>query len=180
MEEKVLLFDSNDKKVGETFKRRAKQLVRQQRASWVNDSQEAIKFAPGMENKEADITKHDNCHDDCHGDCHDDYHDEHYEKWLVALAEKRLWERKFFKLYSVAFLPGIVIIFFFTVALGGAIFRNDLMVGLFLGFSCGAWVTAYGIHAYHFYKNWRQNIPRTERRERELAAEIAMLKAELK
>jgi len=50
MEGKVLLYDSSDIKIGETFTRRARQLVKQQRASWVNENQDAIRFAPGMEN----------------------------------------------------------------------------------------------------------------------------------
>jgi len=50
MEGKVLLYNSLDTKIGETYTRRARQLVKQQRASWVDDSQKAIRFAPGMEN----------------------------------------------------------------------------------------------------------------------------------
>ena len=50
MDGKVILFDSNDVKIGETYMRRARQLVRQQRAMWTDESQRAIKFAPGMEN----------------------------------------------------------------------------------------------------------------------------------
>ena len=50
MDGKVLLYDSNDVKIGETYIRRARQLVKQQRAFWVDESQKAIKFAPGMEN----------------------------------------------------------------------------------------------------------------------------------
>jgi len=53
MEGKVLLYDSNDIKIGETFTRRARQLVKQQRASWINENQDAIRFAPGMENFDA-------------------------------------------------------------------------------------------------------------------------------
>ena len=50
MDGKVLLYDSKDVKIGETYIRRARQLVKQQRASWVDDSQRAVRFAPGMEN----------------------------------------------------------------------------------------------------------------------------------
>ena len=49
MEGKVLLYDANDAKIGQTFLRRAKQLVKQQRAAWIGDRQEAIRFFPGME-----------------------------------------------------------------------------------------------------------------------------------
>ena len=53
MENKVVLYNSNDIKIGETFVRRARQLVRQQRAAWVDESETAIRFAPGMENMTA-------------------------------------------------------------------------------------------------------------------------------
>jgi|GEM_PF-5298369 len=53
MDNKVLLLDSNNVKIGETFIRRAKQLVKQQRAAWVDDTQSAIRFAPGMENMDS-------------------------------------------------------------------------------------------------------------------------------
>jgi len=50
MENKVSLYNSNDIKIGETFPRRARQLVKQQRAKWIDGSQSSIRFAPGMEN----------------------------------------------------------------------------------------------------------------------------------
>jgi hypothetical protein len=49
MEGKVTLYDSNETKIGETFARRARQLVKQQRAFWLDDAQTAVRFLPGME-----------------------------------------------------------------------------------------------------------------------------------
>jgi len=49
MADKVLMYDANDVKVGEIFTRRARQLVKQQRAIWTDDSQDAIRFAPDLE-----------------------------------------------------------------------------------------------------------------------------------
>jgi len=54
MENKVSLYNSNGVKIGETFPRRARQLVRQQRAMWIDDSQSSIRFAPNMENMDTD------------------------------------------------------------------------------------------------------------------------------
>ena len=50
MEPKITLYNSNDEKIGETYMRRAKQLVRQQRAMWTDEYHTAIRFAPGKEN----------------------------------------------------------------------------------------------------------------------------------
>jgi len=50
MEGKVILYDSRNNRIGETFVRRARQLVKQQRAAWTDDNCTAIRFAHGMEN----------------------------------------------------------------------------------------------------------------------------------
>jgi len=49
MENKIILYNSSGAKIGETYPRRAKQLINQQRAMWTDDTQTAIRFAPGME-----------------------------------------------------------------------------------------------------------------------------------
>ncbi|MCL2235132.1 MAG: 2TM domain-containing protein [Defluviitaleaceae bacterium] len=56
MEKKVILYNSDNAKIGETFVRRARQLVKQQRAVWTDDRQDAIRFAPGAENSEEDAS----------------------------------------------------------------------------------------------------------------------------
>jgi len=53
MEEKILLYDSDNVKIGETYVRRARQLVKQQRACWTDDGQKAIRFVTGAEHLEA-------------------------------------------------------------------------------------------------------------------------------
>jgi len=55
MENKVVLYNSNDVKIGETFVRRAKQLVNRQRAQWIDNGQTAIRFYPEMENMDEDV-----------------------------------------------------------------------------------------------------------------------------
>lgn len=49
MEPKVILYDSSNAKIGETYARRARQLVKQQRAFWTDEKQTAVKFYEGME-----------------------------------------------------------------------------------------------------------------------------------
>lgn len=174
MEGKVLLYDANDVKIGETFMRRAKQLVKQQRATWVDDGLEAIKFAPGMEDASdvPDTTPEAEATTDP---------TKHEEKWLIKMAEKRLWHRKAFMLHSITFLPGMAFILLMAAALGDAIFRSDLVIGMFLGFPWGVWVTAYAIHVYYYYKGGysKRNLSKDERWAQKLAEEVAMLKTEL-
>ncbi|MCL2572750.1 MAG: hypothetical protein FWE11_10145 [Defluviitaleaceae bacterium] len=55
MENKIVLYNSDNVKIGETYLRRARQLIRQQRAVWVDENETAIRFAPGMENMDTVI-----------------------------------------------------------------------------------------------------------------------------
>jgi len=57
MEGKVVLYNSDNLKIGETFTRRARQLVNKQRAVWMDDNQSAIRFYHGMENMDEIITE---------------------------------------------------------------------------------------------------------------------------
>ena len=50
MDIKIALYDADGNKIGETFKRRAKQLVKQQRAVWEDESQTSIRFLPDEDN----------------------------------------------------------------------------------------------------------------------------------
>jgi len=92
MEGKVLLYDSNNVKIGETFFRRAKQLVKKQRAIWVDEHQDAIRFAPGMEHM------HDSITDDFHEEVSVDFSGADDE--LLKLAKRRVYSRFAFKLHS--------------------------------------------------------------------------------
>jgi len=57
MESKVVLFNSNGIKIGETYARRARQLVSRQRAEWLGENQQAIRFYPEMENMDGTVTE---------------------------------------------------------------------------------------------------------------------------
>ena len=108
MEAKVLLYDSNNVKIGETFARRARQLVKQQRASWVDDNQNAIRFAPGMENTD---TAHDEAHEEELTQTTQDT-----DKKLLQLAKQRVYARLAFKLHlSIALLISSLLIIIFML-----------------------------------------------------------------
>jgi len=169
MEAKITLYDSNDVKIGETFVRRARQLVKQQKAVWTDNTETALRFAPGMEHTDtaledepapAPVVTETQTQD---------------EAWLVALAEKRLRTRRFFILHSVALFPVWFAIFIFCVGL-----LHGFTAAFFLGAFGGSWGTSYLIHAYLFFKNNRRfRQSRDERKAKQLAAEVAVLKAEL-
>ncbi|MCL2577440.1 MAG: 2TM domain-containing protein [Defluviitaleaceae bacterium] len=103
MESKVLLYDSKDVKIGETFARRARQLVKQQRASWIDDKQDAIRFAPGMEKMDISMTD----------DIYEESSTESFDKELMMLARRRVHARFAFKLHlaiALILIPFLIMI----------------------------------------------------------------------
>ena len=116
MDGKVLLYNSDNVRIGETYVRRARQLVKQQRAFWVDDSQTAVKFAPNMENLD-DATAADVNEDRPMYDA-----DAMADEKLMRLARRRVHARFAFKLHSsiaLAVSLFLLIIFFST---GGGYF----------------------------------------------------------
>jgi len=113
MEGKVLLYDSNDVKIGETFIRRAKQLVKQQRASWIGDNHDAIRFAPGME--KLDDTMADGIY------VRQSIQSMDADKDLLKLAKRRVHARFAFKLHcSIALvLSALVVVIYMLTDRGG-------------------------------------------------------------
>ncbi|MCL2838372.1 MAG: hypothetical protein FWE04_04805 [Oscillospiraceae bacterium] len=152
---KVLLYDSNDVKIGETFIRRARQLVKQQRGEWTDESQSAVKFFPDKVEGWEDVAIEDEA--------------------LVALAERRIKERTRIIAHSIALVPVFILLLILSA---NFFFGSD--VGVALGFSAGAWLTGYVIHLCQFILPRRNKMFNTEERKaRRLATEIAILKNEL-
>ena len=170
MEGKVNLFDSDNVKIGETFLRRAKQLVKQQRASWLDDEQKAIKFAPGMEymSSDSDVRSFETAAASHESDINED--------WIVALAKKRLLKRKLFIIHTITFVPCLLIMALFFAAISNG-FRSSEAI-FFAGFSIGAWTTFYFNHVYDCIKNQYFNF-NNKRKAKKLAAEVEFIKNEL-
>ncbi|MCL2378226.1 MAG: 2TM domain-containing protein [Defluviitaleaceae bacterium] len=124
MESKVLLYDSNNVKIGETFARRARQLVKQQRASWVGDNHEAIRFAHGMENVD------DTMADDMYEGPVSQGLDTDNELW--KLARKRVHAKFAFKLhYSIVLVVcALNIVIYLLTDRGGYFWPIWPMLGL--------------------------------------------------
>jgi len=171
MESKVLLYDASDNKIGETFIRRARQLVKQQRAVWIDDSQNAIRFAPDVEVLK---TIEDSEKYPIIASGMNDYE-------LVALAEKRINERKWFIIHSIVLIPVWFILFISTAIVQS---RGSWPQAVaYLAFTSGAWLTGYVIHLCQYVISrqgkYRSNNKREERRKKRFAIEIALLKNEL-
>ena len=148
METKVSLYNSHDEKIGETFIRRAKQLVKRQRAVWVDDSRTAIRFAPGMENM--DDTTADYIPESAAaavpiaepapavakpgepmtGTAGDGIP----AAWMLPLVEKQMRQRRRFIMHTFAFIPVLVLLHY--------------LFGMFYAGPSVAWVVLYLMHGY--------------------------------
>ncbi|MCL2527715.1 MAG: 2TM domain-containing protein, partial [Defluviitaleaceae bacterium] len=89
---------------GETFVRRARQLVKQQRAAWIDDSHTAIRFAPGMEKMEESPMEDINTAHAMHGYDRDEE--------LLRFAKRRVHARLGFRVHRSVVISLSV---FFTV-----------------------------------------------------------------
>ena len=136
MEGKVTLINAGGEVMGETFFRRASQLVKQQRAVWVDESQKAIQF------------KTDTLFDadaDAAGSASSFMGD---DVALYELAKERVRSRWLILLHTLALIP----VTFFCVIMGYAFFRGNAAY-LVIGFTWGSWFMLYACHVYGFYRN---------------------------
>ena len=169
MEGKVTLFDANNIKIGETFARRAKQLVKQQRAFWLDDSHSAVRFAPDMEEDwekpaPTPIKEEFAGISVTAGDTD--------EAIIIAIAAKRITERKLFLLHSVSFIPMAFFITIFAFAI-----RSDV----FLAIALAGWITCYGVHGIIFtIKSGKYHSHvKGGKLAKELTEEVAMIKSRI-
>jgi len=146
MESKVIMYDANGTEVGETYTRRARQLVKQQRAVWADDTHTAIRFAPDTtEEWEAEPTSAPA------PTAHTPVSESSYA--LYALAEKRVRDRNRVILHSVALIPVLIIIFIWGVSSWNARRGGEMFI-LFMGIGWGAWVTSYICHLRNYIRKY--------------------------
>ena len=170
MESKVLLYDAEGRKIGETFTRRARQLVKQQRAVWMDDRQTAAQFV-------ADVDDWQTAEGEGEGPIpvFDD------EDWVVKLARKRILWRRLYVAHSIAFSLGFVGL---TLALIGAVDANfgamiapagaNLSLAPIIA-GKSTWFAAYIAHTVIFAVNM-QKVRRPYGKDRVLEKEVAEIK----
>jgi len=168
MEGKVILLDANGVEIGETYTRRARQLVKQQRAMWANDTHTAIQFAPDPA-----------------------------EDWelppefppepapalpdktsvLYAMAAKRIQDRRRLIIHSLIFIPVFILIAIFWDAASG--WRMSPMGFLSMGFVWGIWTMIYFYRLRAYIKDYWHTLSAKDwkgRRRLKLEAEVDRLR----
>lgn len=170
MKNKIMLFDASGTPVGETFMRRARQLVNQQRAEWINDS--AIRFAPDADIGEAEWSTDFTEVSTTPTAVVAEPLETGGEALLYYVAEKRISERKMFLWHSIFMVPGYLILLFFAAMIGGS-------GQYFLLAAWSGWTTPYMLHAFIFIRA-RLKEYRPDDKERQLEMEVDKLRRVLK
>jgi len=175
MEGMIKLYDANGVEIGETFARRARQLVKQQRAVWADDTHTAIQFIPDGE-EEWDLPKEP---EPAPKPAYTEPPPPTGRRsgTLYALAEKRIRDRRWLILHTVALIPGYILIFMLWAMLSGG--RIWEMGYLTMGFAWGAWTMHYVNRLRNYYKAYINDFrPRgwEARRQQLLQTEIDRLK----
>ena len=143
MESKVIMYDASGVEVGETYTRRARQLVKQQRAVWADDTHTAIRFAPdAMEEWEVAPAPPPGAAAPAPDK----------SSALYALAERRLRDRRRVIWHSVALIPVFFIVLFWGVASWNNSRHGGEMFLIFMGIGWGVWVTAYICHLRNYIR----------------------------
>ena len=146
IDSKITLYDADNKRIGETFTRRARQLVKQQRAMWTDENHTAIRFLPdAAEDWEADeaweaVTppgpekaKPAESDDDA---------------MLYTLARKRISTRRRMFWNTILLLPG-----YFCIAMFGSVaFRWQWYKGFATGAGFALWTVLFIYTVYNFIK----------------------------
>jgi hypothetical protein len=164
---KVTLYNADNQRIGETFTRRARQLVKQQRALWTDESHTAIRFQPDTEEWETDdLAKPDSI---------PTHSAPSTENTLYTLAKKRIATRRRMFWHTLILIPGFVLI----ALMGEAMFRYSFAQGFFYGSAFTVYAVLFIQTVYLFVKHNRGFFPFAEmenRQARRLADEVERLK----
>ncbi|MCL2498978.1 MAG: hypothetical protein FWE90_01440 [Defluviitaleaceae bacterium] len=172
---KVTLYDADGKRIGETFSRRARQLVKQQRALWTDETHTAIRFLPdAAEEWEAETDGIPTAPNPSGTDKNEI--PPHIDANLYALAKKRISTRRRMFWHTLGLLPG----YLFLAALFDSMFTfRQFELGFFVGITFTLWTMsfAYTIHQFRKYNRGFFLLAEMEtRRARKLANEMDRLK----
>ena len=180
MKNKIMLFDAEGTQMGETFMRRARQLVSQQRAEWINDG--AIRFLPDVDVEESEWnsdvfeepktvtsrSKSDSSRISEMEKIARASGGTDSEALLYYIAEQRIRERKAFVLHSIFMIPGYIVFLILALMMG----RQG---ELFLLATWSAWTTPYLYRAFVFIRA-RIKESRPEDHARQLEMEVDKLR----
>ena len=173
MESKIALYDADGKSIGETFVRRARQLVKQQRATWLDEEHTAIRFNADPALDEAETWEAANIPYPAPTPAATG-EKRPTRSPLYAIAEAKLRERRrviFHVLLSIPTFIGIVI---FTILINGGWHAEPAF--LFFGFASGVLLTFNICNIRNYFKMYGLGSFLDNRKETQLAIEVERLR----
>ncbi|MCL2190306.1 MAG: hypothetical protein FWC16_14875 [Defluviitaleaceae bacterium] len=169
LDTKIALYNAENERIGETFSRRARQLVKQQRAQWTDETHTAIRFLPDApEEWEMSEMVSPSPEVDAAPEAHDS------NSTLYVLARTRIGTRRRMLWHTLALLPGILFI---------SLIADGMFRGFDAGFVLGVGLTLWGVSYFKTVRNFLKYnrgffmfADMEGRHARKLAAEIEALK----
>jgi hypothetical protein len=173
MESKIALYNADGAQIGETFLRRARQLVKQQRATWMDDNHTAVRFHPDPAD-DFETAEEASPYPSSEKSPERDH--------LYALAKIRLRDRRRVIIHLLMFIPAFIAIIFFSIIIDSGFGEGAAF--LFFGFFSGVLLTFNVCNVYSYYKQHIKDKVYTtgaigywkNRRAIQLAAEVERLK----
>jgi len=160
MEGKIALFDANGTAIGETFMRRARQLVKQQRADWADDARTAIQFYPDTE----EVPMPGEFQEESSGTRTEGSYRGFKEpisgigtertNALYAIAEKRVAARRSLFFLTVFFVPVAFAIFIIFGFMSDGFSPSRILTIFFFGVSSGAWLMYFICRVREFFRHY--------------------------
>ena len=172
MESKVIMLDASGAEIGETYTRRARQLVKQQRAMWADDAHTSIRFMPDKtEDWELEMA-----YTPSPASAPAPPPETERTSTLYAIAAKRMRDRRRIIWHSLALIPVFIIIAWWGVA-SYHMSRHGAGHGylILMGFCWGVWATAYVNHLRSYLRSL-DHLPRSTRKRLMLDAEVDRLR----
>jgi len=151
--DKITVYDQDNQLVGETYQRRAKQLVLKNRASWMDDDHSAICLTNAddeldIENEEEKMIYHNNGAKEMEARYPDDSHDKPSNDLLMYLAERNIRFRGNLIRHSAAFIVVFPIMIILT---DGFHVRSN---GHFFAGIIVAWGALIAYKTYVLIRSW--------------------------
>lgn len=168
-EGKITLYAADGKRLGETFTRRARQLVKQQRAVWTDEGHTAVRFLPDAPEEWETGAEYE-------GEASIPLET---DKTLLAVAKKRLSTRRWLYLHTLALVPGYIFFAITADVLFWQTTTNHFIRGAFIGSTFTLWTVMYVFIIYQFVRHNRGFFPfanSEKRRALRLEREVERLK----
>ena len=139
LETKITLYNAEGKRLGETFSRRARQLVKQQRAEWMDEAHTSVQFyADPPEAWETDP--------------HTEAHEPEPDAALLEMARMRVATRRIFAINTLVLVPGFFAIVIFVEVM---LRTNQWFTGFWMGTLFTLWTLLFIRNTYRFVKTNR-------------------------